>query len=267
MTAQSSAVAPRTTVNTPRRPFLGLGTIMRKELTEWVRGPKALILLGLSLFTAVFMTVIPFIAQQTNEAEAAGLLSRDPTANVLLGWTGQTVAVMAVLATMALLSSERDRGTLAWSLSNPVSPTSVILSKFLVAFVIFTLVAVIIPVTVQIGLATLVYGSVPDLATVGTFVLLFLALPAFYIGLTVAIGAAVKSTVGVAGIAFAVMFIPSAIGGLLPIVNEISPTSIGAWAMQMAKGQPTSMLTAVGWLVTMVVLAVGAKLTFDRQEL
>jgi hypothetical protein len=63
------------------------------------------------------------------------------------------------------------------------------------------------------------------------------------------------------------MFVPAAIGGLIPIVNEISPTSIGAWALQVAKGQPASVLTPAAWLVTMVVLAVGAKLTFERQEL
>ena len=51
---------------------------------------------------AIFMTLIPFIAEATQEAESAGLLSHDPTANVLLGWTGQTVALIAILATMAL---------------------------------------------------------------------------------------------------------------------------------------------------------------------
>jgi ABC-type transport system involved in multi-copper enzyme maturation permease subunit len=267
MTAQSHAVAPGATVDVSRRPLLGVGTMMRKELTEWIRGPKALIILGVSVFTAIFMTVIPFIADKTGGAEQAGLLSHDPTANVLLGWTGQTVAVMAVLATMALLSTERDRGTLAWSLSNPLSPTSILVSKFAVAMVIFSLVAVVVPLLIQIPLATVVYGALPDLKTVGTFGLLFLTLPAFYIGLTVALGAAVKSTVGVAGIAFAVMFVPAAIGGLIPFVNEISPTSIGGWAMQVAKGQPASVLTAAAWLVTMAVLAVGAKLTFERQEL
>ena len=97
--------------------------------------------------------------------------------------------------------------------------------------------------------------------------MLFLALPAFYIALTVALGAGVKSTVGVAGIAFAVMFLPQAIGGLVPIVNELSPTSIGSWAMLVAKGEPASMLTPIGWTIAMVVLVVGAKLVFDRQEL
>jgi hypothetical protein len=120
---------------------------------------------------------------------------------------------------------------------------------------------------VSVGLATVVYGGMPDLRVVGTFLGLFVALPAFYIALTVALGTGVKSTVGIAGIAFAVMFLPQAIGGLLPIVAELSPTSIGAWAMLMAKGEPASMLTPIGWVISMAVLIVGAKLVFDRQEL
>ena len=267
MTAQSTAVTPRTTPTVSRRPLLGFGTILRKEIREWVRGPKALIILGVSVAGAIFMTIIPFIAEATKEADAAGLLSHDPTANVLIGWTGQTVALIAVLATMALLSSERDRGTLGWTLSNPVSPTSVIAAKFTVASIVFIVTAVVLPMLVSIGIATVVYGGLPDLRVVGAFTLLFLALPAFYIALTVALGTAVKSTVGVAGIAFAVMFLPATIGGLVPVVAELSPTNIGSWAMLVAKGQPASMLTPIGWLISMAVLVVGAKLVFDRQEL
>ena len=267
MTAQPAELVSAPIASPGARPFLGLGTIVRKEFAEWIRGPKALIILGVSVLAAVFMTVIPFIAEATSEAEAAGLLSHDPTANVLLGWTGQTVALIAVLATMALLSGERDRGTLGWTLTNPVSPTSVIAAKFGVAFVVFVTTAVLLPMLVSIALATIVYGGLPDMGVVGTFFVLFTALPAFYIALTVALGAGVKSTVGVAGIAFAVMFLPQAIGGLVPIVSELSPTSIGSWAMLVAKGEPASMLTPIGWAIAMVVLVVGAKVVFDRQEL
>jgi hypothetical protein len=52
----------------------------------------------------------------------------------------------------------------------------------------------------------------------------------------------------------------------VPIFGELSPTSIGAWAMAVAKGQPASSLTFAGWLVSMIVIVVGAKLVFDRQE-
>lgn len=256
MAAQSSAVTPRTAPSTSRRPLLGFGTIARKELSEWLRGPKALIVLGVSVAGAIFTTLIPFIAAATNEAEAV-ILSHDPTANVLLGWTGQTVALIAVVATMALISSERDRGTLAWSLSNPVSPTSIVAAKYLVSTLVFIMTAVILPMLLSVGLATVVYG-LPDLKVIGTFMVLFLALPAFYVALTVALGTAVESTVGVSGIAFAVMFLPQVLGNFLPLVNDLSPTSIGAWAMQVAKGQPASMLTPIGWFVSMAVLVIGA---------
>ena len=35
----------------------------------------------------------------------------------------------------------------------------------------------------------------------------------------------------------------------------------------VAKGEPVSMLTPIGWAISMIVLLGGAKLVFDRQEL
>ncbi len=265
MTAPHAAPGPTARGKASGGMFLGFGTAFRKEVTEWFKGPKTLIVAGISVAGAIFMTLIPFIAEATKEADAAGLTSKDPTANVLLGWTGMTVALIAVVATMALVSSERDRGTLAWSLTNPVSPTSIISAKFAAAFLVFGGAAVVLPLVVSSVLATVVYG-LPNLATVATFGLLFLTLPAFYIALTVGLGTAVKSTAGVAGIAFAVMFLPQILGGLLPIVAEISPTSIGGWALATARGEPASALTLIGWLVSMTVLVVGGKVVFDRQE-
>jgi ABC-type transport system involved in multi-copper enzyme maturation permease subunit len=265
MTAEAAAVAP-VAAGARSRPFLGLGTVVRKELTEWLRGPKAVIVLAVAVASAAFTTLIPFIAEATKDAKSAGLLSRDPTANVLLGWNGQTVTLIVILSTMALLSIERDRGTLAWTLTNPVSPSSILLAKFVVATGVLLTIVVIVPLLVSIGLATILYG-VPDLRTIATFAVLFCALPIFYVALTVFLGTAVPSTAGVAGLAFAVAFLPPAIGALVPVVAEVSPTSIGGWAMSVAKGQPASLLTPVGWLISMAVLAIAAKLVFDRQEL
>jgi ABC-type transport system involved in multi-copper enzyme maturation permease subunit len=266
MTAQSVAVGP--TIQSPSRGgmFLGFRNSLRKELTQWLRGPGALIIAGISVIGAVFMTLIPFIAEATGESEAAGLTSMDPTTNVLLLWTGQTVALIVVIATMALISSERDRGTLAWSLANPVSPTSIIAAKFIAAFVVIAVTAILLPLVVSIGVATVAYGSLPDLATVGTYAGLYLMLPAFFIAVTVAFGTAIRSTAGVAGAALAIILVPQVLGGMLPILNQLSPTSIGDWALAVAKGQDPSPLTLIGWLVSMVVIVIGAKLVFDRQE-
>ncbi len=190
----------------------------------------------------------------------------DPTANVLLIFSGQTVPLIVVLATMALISGERDRGTLAWSLTNPVSPTSIVAAKFSAAFLVLAVTTVVLPMATSIAIATVAYNGLPDLAVVLPYAAMFLALPAFYVALTVGFGTVIKSTAGVAGAAFAVMFVPQLLGGLLPIVTEISPTSIGNWATAAAKGLPASSLTLAGWAVSMVVLIVGAKVVFDRQE-
>jgi len=247
--------------------FLGFGTVLRKEITEWFKGPKALIVAAVSIVSAVLATLIPVIVDASGTAAAGIPLTKDPTTNVLLGWTGQTVPLIAVVATMAMVSVERDRGTLAWSLTNPVSPTSVIAAKFVASMLVFSATAVLLPLAASVGVATLAYGALPDLSVVGSFALLFLALPAFYIALTIGLGTFIRSTGGVAGIAFAVMFLPLVIGGMVPLFNELSPTTIGSWALAAATGEPTSMLTVAGWFVSVIVIAVGSKIAFDRQEL
>lgn len=262
MTAQTIAIG-----SAQRQPrggmFLGFRTVLGKELTEWLRGRAALIIAAVSIGAAVFTTIIPFIAPPT---PGVPLLSREPTVNVLLGWSGLTAAIIALLSTMSLLTAERDRGTLAWSLSQPVSPTSIVLGKWTAAFVVFAIAAIILPLAVSSVVATVAYGSVPDLATIALFGVLYLTVPAFFIALTVALGTVLRSTGAVAGVAFVVLFLPSAIGAVAPIVNQASPTSIAAWAMATATGAPASSITFAGWLVGMAILAIGAKLAFDREE-
>jgi len=263
MTAQSAAIVPAVAHGRGGM-FLGFGTVFRKEVAEWVRGRRALIVAGVSVSFAALATIIPFIVPK--DSPGAGALSMDPTINVLSGWNGLTFAIVAVLATMSLLSTERDQGTLGWNLTNPVSPTSILAAKWAAAMVVYGFLGVFAPIAISSAMATVVYGGVPDLGTVGLFAVLYLTVPAFYIGLTVALGTGLKATAGIAGIGFLVMFLPSGIGALFPIINEVSPTSIGAWAMATATGAPASVLTLGGWLVSMAVLVVGAKIVFDRLE-
>ena len=237
MTAETLIQDRTITHGTRGGPLLGFGTVFRKEVTEWLRGRAAFIVAAVAIASAIFTTVIPFIVKATGEAGEGLALTNDPTANVLLGWRGaQTYAVIAVLATMALITAERDRGTLSWSLSNPVSPSSFIAAKFCAAVAVVGTAIVIVPVAISAVVATIAYGAVPNLGRVAVFAGLFLTVPIFYVGLNVTLGSFVKSTAGVAGIALLVMFLPSAVGGLFPIVNEASPTSIGTWAWLTATG-------------------------------
>ena len=266
MNAQSLALGPATARASVRSGmFLGFGTFFRKEVREWVRGRRAIVVGSVALASAVFMTVIMYVVGDS-AAQSGTPVSMDPTDNVLIGWAGQTVAIIVLLASMSLLSGERDRGTLAWGLTLPVSPTSILVAKWLAAVVVLAVVVIAIPLAVSIGVATVVYGGLPNIATVALFGALYVAVPAFYVALTLALGTAVKSTGGIAGIGFLVMFLPSVIGALVPVIGELSPTGIGAWAMAVAKGEPASPLTLIGFLGSMAVLAIGAKVIFDRQE-
>jgi ABC-2 type transport system permease protein len=245
--------------------FLGFGTFFRKEITDWVRSRRALVIGAVVIATSVFTTLIPFVVKFAGQPSSVPL-SMDPTDNVLLGWAGQTMAVVALLASMSLLSGERDRGTLAWSLTLPVSPTSVLAAKWLAAVLALGVVTILAPLGVSVAVATVAYGSLPDLGTVGLFAAVYIAVPAFYVSLTLALGTVIKGTGGIAGIGFLVMFLPMMIAALVPVIGELSPTQMGAWARAFATGQPASLLTPIAFVGSMAILAIGAKLIFDRQE-
>lgn len=247
-------------------PFLGFGTAFRKELTEWRRGPKALVIAGVSTAVAVFTTLLAVIEAATVDPGEVIRMSADPTANVMFGWTGQIVGLIAVVATMALISTERDRGTLAWSLANPVSPTAILAAKYGAALIMIGVAAVLVPMAVSVAVAVAAYGGLADLSTVAAFTLIFMAVPALYVALNVALGAGIRSTVGVAAVALAVLFVPELLGQLVPAVATWSPTSIGLWAQAFMQGQPAPWETPVAWAVSMVVLIVSAVVVFDRQE-
>ena len=266
MTAQLVTIGSTSAGGRVGGTFLGFRNAARKEFTEWLHGPKILIVAALSVAAAIFTTMLTRIEQATTEPGAVLHLTADPTANALLGWSGQITGLVAIVATMTIISVERDRGTLAWSLTNPVSPTSILAAKFVASMVVFAVAAVALPMAVAVVTATVAYGAMPDLGTIATFSVLFLAVPTFFLALTIGLGAGIRSTAGIAGVALTVLFIPQMLGGMVPYLTELSPTSIGHWAQAVVMGEPAPLSIPIAWLVSMVVIVVGAKLVFDRQE-
>ena len=60
---------------------------------------------------------------------------------------------------MSLLVAERDSGTLAWTISKPVSRTSVLVSKWLTSTLILWVAAVVIPLGLTTAVVTVLYGA------------------------------------------------------------------------------------------------------------
>lgn len=266
MTAQPVTIDSPVADRPAKGIFLGFRTAFGKELAEWLHGPKVFIVAGLSVAIAIFTTILTRIEQATTDPGEFLDLSTDPTVNALIGFSGQIVGMVAIIATMTIISVERDRGTLAWSLTNPVSPTSILAAKFAASMLVFSLAAVALPIAVAVVVATITYGGIPDPATIAVFSVLFLAVPAFFLALTIGLGAGIRSTAGIAAVALAVLFVPQMLGGMVPHLTELSPTSIGQWAQAVVMGEPAPLSIPVSWAISMVAIVVGAKLVFDRQE-
>jgi ABC-type transport system involved in multi-copper enzyme maturation permease subunit len=256
--------APATRAIRPAGRLAGFDVLLRKELSDWVRGRRALTVGAASMALAVGTTVIPLILRATSP-DVPGL-TLDPTRNVLGAWNGWNLALLFLLATMSLLSLERDRGTLAWTFTKPVSRTAVLGAKWLAAFAVLAVVAIALPMAAQVVVATVAYGALPDLGMVGAFGLLLLLAPAFFVTLTIGVATVVPTTSGVAGVAFVVVMGPSMAEIWLPAIARWMPTSIHAWAGSVLGGSP-SFAEPLVWLVAMAVIAVGAVVAFDRQEL
>ena len=152
--------------------MLGLGNLVRKDLSEWLHGKRPWIVLGVT--TSVFALAaanarITEWAARSFPAEPgdgpAKVLSVQPIDNLLFAIGTQFIVLAVIFATMSLLLAERDSGTLAWTISKPVSRTSVLVSKWLTSTLILWVAAVVIPLTLTTALVTVLYG-LPDLAIV-----------------------------------------------------------------------------------------------------
>jgi ABC-type transport system involved in multi-copper enzyme maturation permease subunit len=267
MTALAPAAGVTARPDTRVRPLQGFGNLLRKELQDWTRTRRAVVVGVASLSMATLTVLVPLLVRATAGPTAAAELSLDPTVNVLAGWNGSFVPVAIILTTMGLLALERDQGTLAWTVTKPVTRTAVLAAKWVAGFLALAVVTVLVPLAAQVAVATVAYGALPDLAVIGRFGLLYLTIPALYVTLTVAVGTVVRPTPGVAGVAFVVAFAPIMLGMIVRDLAPFLPTSMDRWALGVVQGTQSSITEPLSWLISVVALAVIGVLAFDRQEI
>jgi hypothetical protein len=248
-----------TTISQGFRPFLA------KEVREWWRRRAALTTaLAVSALGAIG-TLAARIDEWAGGVPTAAQL--DPTASVLGAQFGQWVVMAAIFGSVGLLTTERATGTLAWTLSKPISRPALLGAKWLGGVGVLTVTAVAIPLLVSTVVATLAYGAMPDLAIVVTFALGLTAVAAFIVALDLALATRVDSQAGIAAIAFAVFATPYLLGSLAPALATWWPTTIGVLAGDIASGAPLETATLVGWAGGLVVAATAGVLVLDREDL
>ena len=270
MTA-SISLSARTSGRISADRVAGFGPLFRKELREWAHSKRVWVILAV---TTTFMTLSAanaainswIIANVPDATVSAGAISLDPMTNFLAAISSQIFVVVAIFAAMGLLVAERDRGTLSWVASKPVSRGAIWLSKWAAAAIVVSIVAGIIPMAATFGLVAVLYGS----AGVGTF--LFAAVGvvasiAFMIAVVLAVSTIISNQSAVAAIGFAVFFLPQILASLLPVdISPFLPTSIIAWAMGLVVGADAGFVTPIVWAVSVVALAGFASWRMDRLE-
>jgi ABC-type transport system involved in multi-copper enzyme maturation permease subunit len=255
-----SAVAGHAT-----RPMLGFGPFLRKEFSEWVRGGRAIVV-GLIVTALAVLGTLGTWIEGNVEGMAVGA-AVDPTVEALRLFGPPIVALVTIFATMSLLAGEREGGTLAWSLTKPLSRSAVLAAKWTAAVLVLAIVAIVIPTAVAAIVSTLAYGAAPDPLVVVPMALLSIAIPIFFVTIAIAAGTILPTQAGIAGVGIAVLLLPYLVGAILPVaVVEALPTGIGAWAGGLVGGEAVPVSTPVVWAATIVALAAASVLAFRRSE-
>jgi hypothetical protein len=248
-----------------QRPFTGFRPFLGKELGDWWRRRAAAATAGVVGGLAAVGTLATRIDEWAGGTPAAGLL--DPTANVLGSQLEQWVAMAGIFGSLGLLTLERSSGTLAWSLSKPLSRSSLLLAKWIAASLTLALCAVLVPLAVSAGVATVAYGALPDAGIVVRYGFVLLAVPVFLVALNLALATRIDSQGAIAAIAVAVFAAPYLLGSLVPAAVALWPTSLGLAAGDVATGMPLDPASVLAWGPAVVGLGIAAAVALAREDL
>jgi ABC-type transport system involved in multi-copper enzyme maturation permease subunit len=245
----------------------GFGGLLRKELTEWRRGRRTWIVF---LVSAAFMTLTALntwlqTVLPEEATDGAPPVVLDPFMNLVTGVSSQIFVVAAIFAVMALVTAERESGTLAWTASKPVSRSAIWVSKFVASSAVLWLVAAVLPLVATVILVVALYGPLPVLPVVILAIGMGMAI-VLYVAVALAASTVVSSQAAVAAIAIGFIFLPQFLGLLVPDMSFL-PQSILQWSMLTAAGEPAGIVTVLSWAVTVGALVAFAMRRMERMEL
>ena len=257
---------------TMARPMAGFGPLFRKELQEWRHGARvwvilAVITLFMTLSAANAAITAWIIANAPAGSETGEPLSLVPMDNILAAVSSQIFVMGAIFAAMSLLVGERERGTLSWVASKPVSRGAMWGSKWLAATAILGIVAGLLPLLLTFAVATALYGMPAAGATIVIAVGVVAAIT-FIVAVVLATSTVVSSQPAVAAIGFAVVFLPQILVSFLPAVaGQFLPTAILPWAIGRALGADVGFITPIAFAVSMAAVVAFATWRIDKLEL
>ncbi len=271
MTA-SITTADRAAVTPSFGRFAGLGALVRKDTTEWLRGKRAWVVF---IVTTLFMVLTAangrinqlIISAVPPDVEPPAPASLVPFDNLMAALGTQIFVLAAIFAVASLIVRERESGTLAWVASKPVSRSSIWLAKWISSSAILAIAAVLAPFAVTTVVVAALYGM-PAVAPVAIIAVGAAATVAFYAALGLAAGSVVPGQPAVVAIGFGVFALAPLVASLIPLpIEPFLPTSILGWSVGAATGQDVGFVTPIAWAIGTVVLAGVAVRRMGRMEL
>lgn len=253
--------------------FAGLTALVRKDVTEWIRGRRAWIVFAISALFMALSAANAWLITNIRDSLPPDMgpdalpVSLAPLDNLLAAVSAQVFVLAAVFAVASLIVRERESGTLAWVASKPVSRGSIWVSKWLSASGILVVSAVVAPIVVTTIAVTLLYG-LPDPATVVIVTIGAAAAVAFYTTLGLAAGTVLPGQPAIVAVGFMVFALAPAVVALIPLpVEPYLPTSILAWSFGLASGADVGWVTPIAWAAWTGGLATLAIRRMGRLEL
>lgn len=247
-------------------PMAGFSPFLAKEAREWVR-TRRFAMMTLVAILMVLMSVLGerIVALTGNTSTPVNL---DPSYNLhMVGWDS-FVPLFAAFGTMSLLTAERERGTLAWSLSMPLSRSAVLIAKLLAAVFFVGITVVVIPEIVGVGAIRFAYDGFPHATELFWEPLGGLAVAVFVVALQLAVGTFVRSQIAVVGASFCtVITIWPLLQTLSKDLARFMPTSVAEFFADFGNGVRTHPESLVSWAVVTTLLVIVALVGFRRREI
>jgi ABC-2 type transport system permease protein len=253
--------------------FAGLGALVRKDATEWLRGRRAWIVFTITALFMVLSAANSWISVQIINALPPGAdvpdapISLAPFDNFLTAVGAQIFVLAAIFAVASLIVRERESGTLAWVASKPVSRSSIWLAKWLSSSAILGVAAVVAPLAATYGIVTVLYGA-PSVGPVAIVAVGAVATVMFYAALGLAAGTAMPGQPAIAATGFGVFILVPVIASLVPLpIEPFLPTSILGWSIGAASGADVGVATPIAWAIGTALLVGLATRRMNKMEL
>lgn len=205
----------------PVGPFTGFGNFLRKELADWWKSWRLLVV----FLIVTLIQLAQVFSEYANRVEFAKYYFENHVAvsksliatSVLVDLYKVPILFVFIIifSTMGILTTEKATGTLAWNLTKPLGRTAVFVSKLLAATLMLWFSMCVLPVLLGSACLTGYYGVSPDFSKLAPIVGAALVWIGFWVLLILTISLGFQSQGAVGGIAIACWVVPFLFSALL----------------------------------------------------